>query len=777
MKTLFSLSLQQISRRKGQALLLGLSMLLGSALLSGGLGLLWGLHKPFDRVFDQLQGGHFLLYVHRASDDPNQIRTWFAKQKEVHSISQERPSLLQNGPFLKAEDKLEMSLRLTEYQRKASEPDQLKIMEGENRNSPGIGEIWIPVSLAKNQNLHVGDSLGIPVASGVFWAKISATVIDPHYASGMVNPGLVWLSPGSLAGLYSLESLQTCTISIRLNSADQMGELWDRFIEEHVYQGSKLDYDLFRSAYGSLLGLMGSILVLVAFLVFTLSILLIHNSLSANIQADFRQIGIWKSLGFLPGEIQTSYLLQVCFLATISIGLGIGLGRIIFPLLLQNTLSNLGILQLLPSTTPFLIAAIGSFLLILSLAWKTSRKAVKVPAAQAIRFGQSEPKNQDHIFSFRRIKKAQIYFAGFLLQSRLWRNLLLIVSLAACMCAMSILLNMGNSFSALKDNPAAWGFEEVDLTLKKESNVLISRRHTEIMQLLSKEPALKGIVPYEWYSLSIFPQNDQPGQELLGKVYDQSLSSAGLLNLHGKHPQQANEIALCIGTATKYASGLGDSIRLRIEGQEQYLRVCGIYQDIGNMGQGFRLHSSAIKKENPLFEPSLYGLQVRLGEDIERLKGDLSRRYGEIFSFERSISEIVQDMGIISGVWALVQVLGIFFLLVMGILIVFDFGLIRREEEGHFRVLQAIGMNRPLLKESLQWRLGFVLLLSISLGILAGDMVGGLIISQISAGLGLPEFPYQAHVAYLVFLGVCCLGFGLGISQIQSRSIQSLHRK
>lgn len=754
MKELIQLSIQQIRRRPAQSSILFASIALGSLLLASALGLLLAINEPFDQVFRQLKGSHFLLYFDQRTDDPEQLQTWFEKQPEVLAISPATSVHMQNGPFFLGENKLELGLRLVEYNRKPDAPDSLYILRGAKQERPDFGEIWINPSLGKTHGIQPGDSIGIPLGAEVRWLKVSAWVIDPHYASGMVNPGQAWVAAGALASMYSVENLQEVMLGLRLKAGTSMHELWDRFISEVGYDGSKLDQELFRSASGSLLGLIGNILLLVAFLSFLLSLLLIRNSLRANIQADFRQIGIWKSLGFIPREIQFSYLLQVLLLAVLGISLGLLSAKILLPLLLQKSLSNLGITQLQSPALPFFVAAFLKLTLILLLAWTGSRKAAAVPAAQAIRNGRPEKADQFHFFSFQNLHSPLSYFSAFLLQSRVFRNLMLLLSFALCIALMSILLSLGNSFSRLEEQAAAWGFEEVDLILKKSERVLISRRQKEIMDILEKEEGVEKVIPYDLISASIPAQRNASGRELLGKVYAENLQEAGLTKLQGKHPQYANELSLCIGTAQVYGISVGDSLEVELEGERIRMLVCGIYQDIGNMGQGFRLHASSILRLNPLFEVSLYGLKLKDRNQKEDLKQHIKQRYGEIFEFERSIGDIIRDMGVVSAIWGLVQFLCLFFLLIISLLYAFDLGLLFREEKGHFVLLQALGMERREIREVLLYRILLIFLPALLLGLLLGNSLGAMLISQISSGLGLPAFPYQINILHNLFLSL-----------------------
>ena len=774
-RAMLFLILTQLGRRKGQYLLLGSSMLLGACLMSLGISTMSGLYQPFEKVFAELKGSHLLLYFHQQTENPDQILEWFSQQAEVAQTGLPQAWIMQNGPFYHQAHKIEQRLRLTEFSFQSGQTDQLKLVKGYEQEEPGPGQIWISLYLAKQHQIAIGDTLSIPDGSGLWRLEVSGWVVDPHYASGMVNPGIAWVGPGSLSFAYPLSELQQLSIGIRLQQPELIPAVWDRFIAETAYQGDKLDYALFHTAFGSVSGLLASVLLLVSLMAFALALLLIRNSLKANIQADFRQIGILKSLGYRPRDISQSYLGQILLIGIPAILIGVTAGRALLPFLLQNSLRNLALQQSGPVAGPVLISALSSFCLVAMIAWWGSRKASKVPAAQAIRSGEAASTHKKVLFQLSVFSRAQLTFLMGLMRHRPLRSLSLMVGIALSSGIIMMLLNIGYSFSGLERQPEKWGFEAAELNLQKASQTLISRKHDEWMGLFRQHPEIKYILPYQWMSLSVLPQANQSGRELNGKVYSLNPSLAGLENLEGVHPQAAQEISLCIGTARQYGLQVGDSLFVQLEGQRSHLRVSGIYQDIGNMGQGFRLHSSAVKTYNPLFEPAFYALGLQAGTDKDNFKSLLQQQYGEMIQFERSIGEIVEDMGIMQAVWGLVQLVAFFFSIVMLIMILFDSGLLFREEKTQFQTLRSIGFQASQLRGALFLRTLFLLALGLIVGFLISQLAGGPLMNLLMGGLGLPAFPYQSNMFQIIIAAITLSALGLGLSswRIYSQSLFS----
>ena len=221
--------------RKLQFLIIASSLMLGIILLSVSLGILKCIKEPFDIVFNKLNASHLLLYYNDQTGDYMKIRDWFSKQNEVETVAEPTPYVSFNGPFIHNGRKIEKMVHIAEYTGSHQVQDKLLVLQGSQNNQPGYGEIWIPQHLALNNGIHLGDSLGIRVESGLFNLKVTAFVVDPHFISGLMNPTRVWIAPGSLAMFNPAQILHTDFMGVRLKSAADVNTIWQRFNSENTF--------------------------------------------------------------------------------------------------------------------------------------------------------------------------------------------------------------------------------------------------------------------------------------------------------------------------------------------------------------------------------------------------------------------------------------------------------------------------------------------------------------------------------------------------------------
>jgi len=287
---------------------------------------------------------------------------------------------------------------------------------------------------------------------------------------------------------------------------------------------------------------------------------------------------------------------------------------------------------------------------------------------------------------------------------------------------------------------------------RKEA-VIIPLTHIRMMELLKSERDIKNIVPFTHASLSILSEDGFPIEEIYGKSYASDPAEVGLINLNGHHPKGEKDIALCINTARQLSKNVGDSINVWIEGQRSRFFIAGIYQDASNLGKGFRIHTKAIQKLNPVFSPSQYCLTLDSHVDPEKFKQALLTKFGEAISINLNIEDRIAQMGIITGVKSALLSLSLFFVLILLLTIGNDMMSNILEHLKSFGILKSIGYTPFQIRSSLTWKSIFLTMISLLIGISSALWITPHLMSSLSAGIGLVRFPYLINV-YAILLQV-----------------------
>jgi ABC-type lipoprotein release transport system permease subunit len=166
-----------------------------------------------------------------------------------------------------------------------------------------------------------------------------------------------------------------------------------------------------------------------------------------------------------------------------------------------------------------------------------------------------------------------------------------------------------------------------------------------------------------------------------------------------------------------------------------------VYQDVSNMGQGFRLHIKTYSKINPLFQPAIYNIKLKKNVDVKQFENDLQKRLGETIAIDPNIEERIAQMGVIDGIKTALITLSIFFIAIMLLSIGSDIVVTIKENRKTFAVLTSIGWTPKQVRMSMVYKVTVIILLAVSAGTPLAMWLSPLVMSHLTAGVGLVNFP------------------------------------
>jgi len=761
MKSIFLVVKANFRQRKAQQALVGISIALSTLLFATGMGMLKSIEQPFDKVFNKLKASHIFLYFDYRTEDYEKIATWFKQQPEVERVSGLSPYITISDPIIFQGKKIDMMIQLTEHTADHLLQDQVFVLQGKGKLHPDNGEIWLPNSLAANYNIHPGDTIGIPVGTGLYNMIVSATIVDPHYSSGVINPTRAWISEGSLPFFEPTLQLNDNMLGVRLKDPAFIDFVWQRFNDQYNYTGSSLQYDLFKSSFITIYVIIGSVLLIFSFVGILIAVFLINATISANIFSDYKLIGVLKAQGLTPGNIILIFIFQYLLLSLIFIPLGLLGSFFIIKALFASLIRSIGITDLdFNLLMPFISASLTILSATMLVSWYCGRKAGKIRPAKAIRDGGPEKKEINkkpmHLLAKSSWSLPALLGIHFLLvdRRRTWVSFLALL-FAVCIVVFSV--NISNSFTGLKYNKPAWGFDNGNFQISIQKGRLM---HEQFMEAILREKEIQSVVPYSYHGMSILSETGKAIQEIYGKSFDGDIATAGLVNLAGRHPASMDEISICIGTSEKFHKKLGDSIRVFIEGQQETFIITGIYQDVSNLGQGFRLPAIAMKNVNPLYKPSNYSVRLQPGGNTDDYKKYLYHQFGGTINIEPGIEDSIPVVSVVNSMHASLLIISVFFIIVMIINIGSDMSMTVRAYRKSFGIFKSLGFTCRQLRWVLVWKTLWQLIAAFIFGLPLGIWLSPLLMSIITKNIGLAKFPYLADFSGTALMIPLILFFG-----------------
>jgi putative ABC transport system permease protein len=217
----------------------------------------------------------------------------------------------------------------------------------------------------------------------------------------------------------------------------------------------------------------------------------------------------------------------------------------------------------------------------------------------------------------------------------------------------------------------------------------------------------------------------------------------------GRAPAAADEIALSVLNAEELNKGVGDSLRLLVDGQERELTVSGLYSDVTNGGKTAKALFAA---------PSTEIMWSVIGAELAApsLVDEKVTEYASTFEFAKvsGIDEFTaQTYGsTIKAIGTAARVAtGVALTLIVLINLLFMRMLVAKDRYA-IAVMKAFGFTNSDIRAQYAVRAVFVLVVSVLIGTLLANTLGEALAGAVIASFGASSFTFVVNplAAYLV---------------------------
>jgi putative ABC transport system permease protein len=332
-----------LSGRRVQAVVIGLVVLIATAACTLALGLLVDSNAPFDHAF-AAQRGSQVTATTSASAAQLAATTHLPgvtaaagpfPETTVTATMLVPPPAGQSGLPLPMRQQLTVAGRASP----SGPVDDLTLRSGHWATQPGQ-----VVLLTDGQGATVG--VGTPVTVTGVPGSPHLTVVGT--ATSITRTAQAWVAPAEIRALRAPGSPDLAQMLYRFASAGTTAQVNADIAEVRAAlpHGALLGADSWLTVK---LQATGSIAPWVPFLVafgligLVLSVLIVANVVSGAVVAGTRRIGVLKSLGFSPGQVVASYLIQVAVPALAGCVIGVVAGNLLSVPLLGQTAQVYGV--------------------------------------------------------------------------------------------------------------------------------------------------------------------------------------------------------------------------------------------------------------------------------------------------------------------------------------------------------------------------------------------------------------------------------------------------
>ena len=764
---------KNIKKKKLQNFLIAMIIGVSALVLSTGIGLLKSFDAPAEKMLKETNASHNVLYFAEGLYSIEEVKAWLLNHPNIEGITHAKAYNL-NTKITIHNKKVDKSLRIGERPAGRVVQDKLLIVDGEKKDVPDAGEIWVPTSLAYSYNIKVGDQIRLPTKNGEKAVKVAAIVVDPVSSSSLIGTISLWVRGGEIENIFDTK-YNTELVGLKLKDLTKEEETWKDFESflKVPFGGYRFRYEDLKSCYNAFIKISGALLIGFSFIVIVCAIFIIAFTISNSILGDYKTIGILKSQGFNSKQIRYVYELQFLILSIISIPFGIGLGYLSIKVIMSGLLKSLGINSINTSMVlPSIITYGVIFFVIICTTFLSSKKTIKIKPAEALKSVSSESvRVKSSGFNLMKGKRFTLPLSLAIKQMSNYKRqgTFIAITLFLVTFVFTSTVNSYNSLLKLGSNMAYFGFDTSEVTFQFPQD-LDKDLKDKTLNEIKRDSRVKNVVPWSWF-ISAYKTERGSTKVIEILAYDGDMDSIGIMNLKGRNPITLDEVSLAANTSKDMNKGIGDTVELYFKGDKKSFIVTSIYQTMVDGGTGVRLQRKTIEKYLGNRNETLYATSLKKGEDSKVFVKSISDKY-KIVDI-KSTPEVFAGF-IASAIDNLTYVL-LFLLIIFTIItfiIVFNVTLITIfQQKKDLGIYKAIGMLNSQIRASIIYRILLSSLIGIVLGIPASIIGMPRILRFIPPAVGILDFPFINSYSGTLAIIILCIFIVFVSARIASRKV------
>lgn len=789
MLAVLKLSFSRLRKSKLQNVFIALLILLSTLLVSTAFIVLANTGNQFEEMHARTNGSHQVLTFEKGLNDPQADHDWWTSQKGVDVSPLLRYRTL-SGITFHGEQFPNIYLYMIDTPEQPWTVDKPVFANGTPSDAPTRGTIWIPTSMSNAYDISLGDTVSFNADAATIDLVVSGIRIDVPYGAPFTNTARIWMNEADYRNVFSGSGKDYSMIGLHFDDYETSPRYWDRYADENgiPFLETKMEFESIASFYLIIHQIVGFIMIFLGIVMLIIALMTIGFTISDSILANYRTIGILKSLGFTSLSTIGTYAIQYALLAFAAILPGTALSLIMSRFIIGISTSSLraGNEDLaIRGTGLVLMLAVLLFLLVILFVIVYASKAGRIQPVQAIRYGMSET---DHARAARRMNLSLTRWMSFatipvgaavgmrniMKYGKSSLLLLLLTTMASSVLVFGYALM--TSITEIHQTAAKWGYDQADIAAVIVDKGAFPR--AEMERALEEEAQIENVAWQGNVTGITVPEPNHANQHdsvsLALSVLDGNYRELGFETLHGNDPVRKNEISIGVGVSRMLNKDVGDLIELYIEGQKRTFIITGTYQAIANMSISGRITAEAMRTVDPDYsDADVAFIQVRDKTDAAAV----AKRLNE--PFQGSVSVVTQKVLLDSVYTEAANVLiypmcliGMLFLAVTFIIIFSTCRINIRKESRTYGIYKSLGMTSRQLRLSIAAATAGVALVGSLFGIAVGVYLLPFLLETVLSGYGIVDLPLILNGSgILMFSGLSIPAAALG-SWASSRVIR-----
>ncbi len=762
----FRILSKDLKRKKTMNIILLIFIILASTFIASSTNNLLVISNAMDSYLQKAELSDYLFIALKDERNDKEIVDFLNNNKYVKDWSvDENVNLASNDIKLSNGKNINMAgaAFINSYHVK-----QQKFFDSDNKEITNIndGEIYVPIKLLTDNNLHSGDVITIKSGNYRKNFTIKGNCKDAFLGSSMMGSARFIVNDNDFKQLKSNTDFEMGAI-YSVNS-DHLKAFEKEFNNMGFVIILACDKQLISFSYIMDMMIAGFLLVVSACLI-VISLLILRFTIVFTLKEEFREIGIMKAIGIKVRKIRGLYIIKYLAISTIGVVIGYLCSIPFGNMFLRQVSKNIILSDSVTGRSISLLCSVLIIAIVILFCYLCTRQVNKFSPIDAIRNGSDgERFKRKGILNLNKSRlSATLFMAVNDIVSGLRKYSILIITFTI---GIILIIDLTNSINTLKsDKLVKWfGMVESDVYLRDVNNFKEFRENgpeffnnkLEDIEDTLQENGMPVSAFYETTFKFKISKNETSysslGEQGFGVTADQYSYT------NGQPPKYANEVALTKITAGHIDAKIGDTVNIKTGDAEKEYIVTGYFQSMSNLGEGIRfsekekLDSSRIIGISPIqlkFKDHPSAAKIK-----ERFK-ELEKIYPgyEVITGGEYISDSMGDVaGQLQGVKNLIITVTIMINILVAVLMEKTF---ITKEKGEIGMLKSIGFSNFAIVKWQTMRIGIVLLISSVLSVILSNPVAKISTEKIFEMMGASHIemvikPLEVYVVYPVIIFV-----------------------
>jgi putative ABC transport system permease protein len=625
MNAIYSKIRADLRRRKLQSFVIALVIFLSSGAATLALNLLVETDAPYDHAFAQVNGAHLTIAYDASKVTEAQLRKTASAPKVTQSSGPWPATPTEVNWSAGKGDTFALGFNVVGRDRPDTAVDRLTMVAGRWATAPG--EIVLSQNLADSLGAVVGETLTTAPDAGSVSLKIVGIASSINAGTGG------WVEAGQIPALKPSKATLEYQMLYRVNPASTSDDLQraangiaallpvGAVNQVDNYLRAKIDADRTTAVMiPFLLAFSGFALLAAAFI--------ISNIVAGVVIAEYREIGIMKSVGFAPGQVVAVLMTQILISVLIGCMVGLPAGMLLSQPFLANTAHAFGLPTFATTAVPVIAAVLTCVLVVSTLAaFYPSWRAGRLSAVEAITRGSAPSAGRTSAVSRMLLGLPLPRTVSLGLGNAFARPLRAMLTLGAILIGVTTVvfaLGLHESLGKvaeglLRDQSVQVSvFRGPQATDAQVTAILqADQRTAKFVSVGQTDASVPGIAdPVTFYG------------------YKGDSSWLGYPIIDGRWFSATNEVVAPTHLLRLANLKVGDTFKAIVNGKPITLHVVGSILDQTNDNLLLRGSWQALAAGDPTAQPREYDVQLKDGTDPEAYAGNLTAQGGPSGSFK-----------------------------------------------------------------------------------------------------------------------------------------------